>query len=548
MRILFRKPKFIAETTFVENSLVAPLPLKRFNSRTRTWNIPNMRKNCEYMLENLREYMDEDAIVVAEQTKQKAQIKYKPFPTWYNFKTKPFDHQRRALDFAYGLDRHAFFMEMGTGKTKTAIDLITAHMLEGRFNTWIVFCPNSVRHNWAREIKTHCPITPDILVIESGKKVKHSEKPLKVVIVGIESLSGKHRGGTAYTNLVDVVAGEKYAVTLDESHLCKNPDANRSRNVKEIAYGAIVVNVMTGSPVTQGLLDLYMPFDILDPDILGFGSYFAFRSRYAIMGGYENREVIGYQNQDELMDTIKPYTFQCKKEEVLDLPPKVYSTRSVQMTKDQKRVYKEINKEMESIIHQNGESIEVFVEQVLAKYTMLQQVSGGFINHTTGDGERVTTNLVEPKNNPKILELIDILNQNPDRYVIVWAKFRREIADIIGALNGQGIKSVEYHGGLSADQREVNLELFTRGQARVFVANQQTGGTGLTLNVADLVVYYSNSLKLSDRMQSEDRCHRIGQDKSVLYVDLVAEGSKDSQIMEVLRDKMDIADYVRNYI
>lgn len=548
MKISFQKTRFVIEASFRENSLVAALPTKRFNSRTRLWHVPNMRKNCEFMLENLRVYMTEEAAVVAEQTRQKSKIKYKPFPTWYNFKTKPFEHQRRALDFAYGLDTHAFFMEMGTGKTKTSIDLMTAHMLEGRFNTWVVFCPNSVRHNWAREIKIHCPVSPEVVVIESGKKVKVGGNPLKVIVVGIESLSGKYRGGTAFVNLVGLIAGNKYAVTLDESHLCKNPDANRSRNVRDLAHGAVVRNVMTGSPVTQGLLDLYMPFDILDPDILGFGSYFAFRSRYAIMGGYENREIVGYQNQDELMDTIKPYTFQCKKEEVLDLPPKVYSVRTVEMTKDQKRVYKEINKEMESIVHKDGQSIEVFVEQVLAKYTMLQQVSGGFINHTDEDGKRITTTLVEPKQNPKIKELLSVLDQNPDRFVIVWAKFRKEISDIVTCLNEQGVKSVEYHGGLSADQREENLKLFTEGKVRVFVANQQTGGTGLTLNIADLVVYYSNSLKLSDRMQSEDRCHRIGQDKSVLYVDLVAGGSKDGQIMDVLRDKMDIAEYVRNYV
>lgn len=548
MKIDYVRGKFQIEATFQENALIAGLPLKRFNSRTRVWHVPNMRRNCDYMVENLRKYMTEEAAVIAEQSRQKVKAKYVPFPGWYKFKTPPFDHQRQALDFAYGVDRHAFFMEMGTGKTKTSIDLMTAHMLAGRFSTWVVFCPNSVRHNWAREIEAHCPVSPGVVVVESGKKAKIDDNPLQVIIVGLESLSSKYRGGTAYQTLVDLIGGKKYAVTVDESHLCKNHDANRSRNVRDIASGAVVCNIMTGSPVTQGLLDLYMPFEILDPQILGFGSFFAFKNRYAIMGGYENREVIGYQNQDELMTTIKPFVFQCKKEEVLDLPPKVYSVREVEMTAEQKRVYKEINKEMESIVHRDGQSIEIYVDQVLAKYTMLQQISGGFINHRDEEGKKSTTMLVEPHKNPKIQELINILEQNPNKFVIVWAKFRTEINQIVQELHRCGITSVEYHGGISSEDREENLKLFNGGKARVFVANQQTGGTGLTLNISDLVIYYSNSLKLADRMQSEDRCHRIGQDKSVLYVDLVAGGSKDSRIMSVLRDKMDIAEYVRSNI
>jgi SNF2 family DNA or RNA helicase len=545
MKITLERNKFVIECGFEENQLIAALPMKRFNSRSRKWAVPKVRKACEFMLEHLRRYMDEKALVVAEQVVQLKQVQYIPFPKDYKFKTKPFSHQMQALNYAYGLDRHAFFMEMGTGKTKTAIDLMSAHILAGRFDTWVVFCPNSIRFNWMHEIEIHCPLDVGVVVIQSGRKVKAPDKKLKVVIVGIESMSSKYKGGSAYDAMLDIIGGERYAVTLDESHLCKNPDANRARNIKHIASCAVVANIMTGSPVTQGLLDLYMPFDILDPDILGFGSYFAFKSRYAIMGGYENREVIGYQNQDELMDTIKPFTFQCKKEDVLDLPEKTFSVRTVSMTKEQKKFYKEIDKEMESMIHNGTESVEVFVDQVLAKYTMLQQISGGFINHDT-DGGRKTSVIVQPDKNPKIMELLELVRQNVGGDVIVWAKFRREIADIVQVLKSSGIECVEYHGGLSSDEREESLKRFTSGPAKVFVANQQTGGTGLTLNNANLVIYYSNSLKLSDRMQSEDRCHRIGQDKNVLYVDIVAEGSKDAHIMNILRSKMDVAEYVRS--
>ncbi len=546
MKISFDKNRFLVECNFAENALVAPIPTKRFNSRTRSWHVPNVRKNCEYMLDNLRVHMDEQAAQMADLTIKKASVKYLPFPSEYAFKTQPYQHQREALDFAYGLDRLAFFMEMGTGKTKTSIDLFSAHMLDGKFSTWVVFCPNAVRRSWMNEIRIHSPIDVEVVIVESGKTlILGGTKPC-VIVVGLESLSGKFRGGTAFDSLINLIGGKKYGVTVDESHLCKNPDANRSKNVDLITKGAVVANVMTGTPVTQGLLDLYMQFEILNPDILGFGSYFAFRSRYAVMGGYENREVVGYQNQDELMRAIKPFSFFCRKEDVLDLPPKVYSARHVEMSPEQSKAFKEINKEMETIINNKGQDVEVFVDQVLAKYTILQQISGGFLNHKDIDGVRHTTHLVEPEKNPKIRELLEILEQNPDRSVIVWAKFRQEIHDITQVLKKRKITCCEYHGGVSDAERNENMLRFNSGEFRVFVSNQQTGGTGLTLNRADLVVYFSNSLKLSERLQSEDRNHRIGQSKSVLYIDLIAEKSRDLEIVNILKNKMDIAEYVRS--
>jgi len=563
--------KFEIECTFAENSLIAGLPSKRFQARRRIWQATALSRNAEFMLSDprIKQAMTPDAVAVAEKSVNRVKIRREPFPAWYRFKTQPFKHQQQALDHVWGLERHALFMEMGTGKTKVAIDLNAARMMEGSIDTLVVFCPNAIRDNWADEWATHSPLQ-DIPALIVGDLTKSKKQALvtrasglerSVIVVGMESLQQKRRGGSAWDTLLEMVGGRKYAVVVDESHLAKNPDANRSKNVEDIAGNAQFCGIMTGSPIAQGILDLYQQFQILDPDIIGIGDYFSFRSRYAEMGGFENRQVIGYNNVEELMGLVKPYVFQCTKKEALDLPEKLYTRRIVKMTKEQEKVYREIDKESETMISDavsRGTPFELVVEQVLAKYNALQQVTGGFVNYDdilevdefggTVDKVRKSAWLVEPERNPKVKELMAIAEEHGDKPIIVWAKFRNEIEIIVNALRAKyGPDSVaEYHGGISREDRKASMAGFKEGRHRFFVANQQTGGTGLTINEANVVVYFSNSLKLVERLQSEDRNHRIGQKNDVLYIDLVCQGTKDVDVMQAIRDKKDVADYVRD--
>ena len=570
MEITYNKvaKKFSIDCSFRENHLISDIPNKRFQKRIKLWHAPVLSRNAEHMLSKLRQYMDKESIEIAEEVVSRRKVRQEDFPSWYRFKTKPYKHQINALNHSWALDAHAYFMEMGTGKTKTAIDLHSARFMTAAMDAWVVFCPNALRDNWADEIKIHSPLSDIpvfVLADLTDSKVRNMTKAAEkaerfIVVVGMESMQQTLRGGSAWKALMGMIGDRKYAVTIDESHNVKNPDANRSRNVEAFAEYAVSRGIMTGTPIAQGILDLYMPFQILDPNIIGIGDYYSFRNRYAEFGGYENREIIGYRNVEELMSAIKPYVFQCTKEEALDLPEKIYMRRAVQMSKEQERIYKELHKESEAMIQdmkRSGKSVEVIAESVITKYGMLQQITGGFLNYKEEVGDedtmevvRRTTWLVEPANNPKIRELINIAEENPDKKIIVWAKYRSEIAMIVEALKDKyGDVVSEYHGGISNkpgnDQRKTNLIEFKSGKNRFFVANQQTGGTGLTINESNLVVYYSNSLKLVDRMQSEDRNHRIGQDKGVVYIDLVCTGTKDEDVLTAIRDKKDVADYVK---
>jgi SNF2 family DNA or RNA helicase len=575
MEITYNKTakKFSIDCSFRENHLISDIPNKRFQKRIKLWHAPVLSRNADHMLTNLRQYMTPEAVAIAEDVVSRKKVRQEDFPSWYRFKTKPYDHQIKALNHSWALDTSAYFMEMGTGKTKTAIDLHAARFMTAVIDVWVVFCPNALRDNWADEIKIHSPLTDipvfviaDMTEAKTRNMIKSAEQSERfVVVVGMESMQQTLRGGSAWKTLMGMVGDRKYALTVDESHNIKNPDANRSRNVEAFAEYAQSKLIMTGSPIAQGILDLYMPFQVLDPNIIGIGDYYSFKNRYAEFGGYENREIVGYRNVEELMSAIRPYVFQCTKEEALDLPEKIYMRRSIQMSKEQERVYKELHKESEAMIQdmkRSGKSVEVIAESVITKYGMLQQVTGGFLNYKEevecGDEEddiftkaiKRTTWLVEPLHNPKIKEVIDIAEENPDKKIIIWAKFRTEIAMIVEALRAKyGDVVSEYHGGVSNkpsnDLRKANLIEFKTGKNRFFVANQQTGGTGLTINESNLVVYYSNSLKLVDRMQSEDRNHRIGQDKGVVYIDLVCTGTKDEDVLTAIRNKKDVADYVK---
>lgn len=557
---------------FAENSVIADLPNRKWQRSMKHWRCNCLAQNVNFLMEKIVSNILPTSCFTTHALEKIRELHKQsvppcdnlPFPNWYPFKTKPFQHQLAALNQLWGIDRHAIFGEMGTGKTKIAIDLNCARLMIDTIDCWVVCCPNSIRDNWVDELSVHSPVDVTTLVITSLTKPKSQQlidaafrSRQLIVIVGMESLSSSYKDGSAYNTLAAIISKRLYSITVDESHYIKNPDANRSRNIEHLAKSARYCEIMTGTPIAQGILDLYQQFQTVNPNIIGIGDHFSFRNRYAQMGGYENRQVIGYKNVDELMSIIKPFVFQCTKQEVLDLPEQLYSKRVVEMTKEQSHTYKEISKGFEVVIADllgEGADVTVVADQILTQYNALQQITGGFINYDDmGEDDynqkrtRKTAWLVEPSKNPKIRELVNIVEEHYPRPLIIWAKFRNEIAAIVEVLKHHyGDTSVaEYHGGVDNDQRKTNILNFKSGNCKFFVANQLVGGTGLTINEANVVVYFSNSLKLVERIQSEARNHRIGQKHDVLYIDLLCKGTVDFDIMRAIKSKMDVANYVR---
>lgn len=360
---------------------------------------------------------------------------------------------------------------------------------------------------------------------------------------------------------------ERFALThshmqvVDEGHNIKSHESNRTVNITLLGHMAKYKLFMTGTPILQGLLDLYAYFEYLNPNIIGIGDFYSFRNRYAILSEDGYKRVVSYDNVEELLSAVQPYIYQVKKSECLDLPDKVYTTRVVKLSTAQQEVYDAIKKIK---LYEKGD-VKVVIDNALQKYSALQTIVGGFINYDkavvgpfslpvldeegNAKTERTTMPIVDWKGNPKIKELLSCLAEIDDsESVIIWAVHTYEIRDIRDALEhryGDGCVA-EFHGGVSPEQRENNKRDFNSRRKRFWLANQAAGGVGLTLNEAAYVFYMSNTFKLKDRLQSEDRNHRIGQTRSVLYTTIVAANTVDIDIMRSIHDKKDFADWVRD--
>jgi SNF2 family DNA or RNA helicase len=419
----------------------------------------------------------------------------------------------------------------------------------------LIACPVSIRSNWVDELKIHLPGEYEIVVCDTTSKksrqaiedfMVQSTDKLKIMIVGIESMSAQWKKGRAFEYAYRFMLSHTIEMVVDEGHLIKNHDANRSKNCVVLGRLAKKRLLMTGTPIAQGPMDLYMQFEYLNPEIIGVGDFYSFRNRYAIMGGYENREIVGYDHMSELMELIKPWVFQCTKKETLDLPEKLYTKRIIQMTTEQRKLYNKIKKDRIAELPVSQDATLV-AENVLVMYTALQQITGGFISYYREDGEkRIRETEQLPGKNPKVTELMEVIAETPDQPMIIWARYKYEIKQIMEALSAAKLAAVEYHGDIPiGEARDEQVKKFKSGKAQYIVATQDTGGVGNTWNEAHTVVYFSNSFKLIDRKQSEDRCHRIGQTNNVLYIDLVVENSVDESIIEAIKNKQDLATFVQ---
>ena len=332
------------------------------------------------------------------------------------------------------------------------------------------------------------------------------------------------------------VRGTPFLLAIDESTTIKNPKAKRTKALVALGKSASFRRILTGSPVTKSPMDLYSQCEFMDKRLLGFDSYFSFQGRYAItrtqrMGSHSFQQIVGYRNLDELSSRLETFSYRVTKEEALDLPDKIYTTREVSLTDDQHRHYMSL-KEAAIAVLEDGELVSA--PAVMTQLLRLQQVLCGHLMSDDGELVEIPTNRLSA-----LLATVEEM----DGKVIIWSRFRYDIKAIVATLaKTYGADSVvSYFGDTTDEQRQNAIASFQFGDARFFVANPQTAGYGLTLTAATNVIYYANDFNLETRIQSEDRCHRIGQKKSVTYVDLVTRNSIDEHIVRTLRAKIDLS-------
>ena len=465
----------------------------------------------------------------------------------YKFKLKPYKHQLTALEKSWNKETYAYFMEMGTGKTKVLIDNMSMLYDKGKIDSALIIAPKGVVKTWyEQELPTHLPdhIENVTVLWQSNINKKQQEKleslfeietALHILIMNVEALSTEK--GVKFAQ--KFMNSHKTLMAIDESTTIKTPTAKRTKNIIRLGDMAKYRRIMTGSPVTKNPLDLYTQCEFLDPYLLDFASYYAFRNRYAIMKtmnvrGRSIQIVHKFQNLNELSDLVKKFSYRVLKEDCLDLPPKNFIKRHITLTPDQFKVYQQMKKEAISTL--NGKVSSTMT--VLTQLMRLHQITCG--HFTADDG---TTQLLP---NNRVTELMNILEETEGK-AIIWANYQRDITQIIEHITKQyGPGSVvDYYGLTPQDERQDNIRKFQNGdECRFLVGTPQTGGYGITLTKANTVVYFSNGYDLEKRLQSEDRAHRIGQDKTVTYVDLICEDTVDEKIVKALRNKINIASEV----
>ena len=465
----------------------------------------------------------------------------------YRFKTKPFKHQLLALEKSWSKQAWAWFMEMGTGKTKVCIDNIAMLYDRGKIDRALVIAPNGIKRNWRNELSIHMPdhVEYRVAVWSASPKKKEKEEldqlsviseQLSVLIMNIEALSTPR--GVDFARSF-IFSGSCFMV-VDESTTIKNHSARRTKNIMKIANLAKYRRIMTGSPVTKSPLDLYSQIQFLGGWFIEQSNYYAFRARYAVIqqrnvGSHSFQHVVSYQRLDELTAILREFSTRILKADCLDLPDKLYTKRTVAMTPEQLKAYVEMKRAAITFFEDNP----MTAASVLTQMIRLHQITCGHVK--TDDGE------VRPLKNNRMKELLQVLAET-DGKVIIWAVYRHDIQTIEKEIaNEYGRESVaSYYGDTKDNIRQSIVDDFmvAGSDLRFFIGNPKTGGYGLTLTSSHTVVYYSNDYSLEVRMQSEDRAHRIGQKEKVTYVDLIAEGTIDEKIVSALNSKIDLASKV----
>lgn len=474
-------------------------------------------------------------------------------------KTQGMAHQLQAVQRMVGRRTYALFMEQGTGKTWTLLADAERLYAKGTIDGVLVIAPNGVHTNWVkREIPTHMEGAIIARHWRSGPSAKHlrwveeifapradgEPVPLRVLAVNIDAVVTK--GG--YDICERFLMATRAVIIVDESSRIKNPDAARTKALMRLRHLASGARIASGTPVTNKPVDVFAQMEFLESGLLGTTSYRAFVAEYAdllpathtMMQGMVRRnpraafaQVVArnsdgsprWRNLDKLQKLLEPHSFRVLKRDCLDLPEKIYKTISFELDPKQRRAYDKMAEEQRIELE---DRTELPVSE-LAALIKLQQITSGFVN--TPMGIRYVS-----EDNPRLRALMDAIEDVEGKF-IVWARFREELDAVADALMDAGVTCVQYHGGIGRDAREAAVDEFQNGEARAFVGQPQSGGIGLTLTAAETVFYFSNDFNLETRLQSEDRAHRIGTRRNVVYIDLAADDTIDEAISRNLQRK-----------
>ena len=479
-------------------------------------------------------------------------------------KTIGMPHQQEALRRMNGREHFALFMEQGTGKTWTLLADAERLYRAGEIDAMLVLAPNGVHLNWAlREIPAHLEVEAMVAAWDSGmgKRRRASVEallrprdvdevaPFRILAMSWEAICTKD-GFAFATRFLNAT---RAMIAADESHRIKTPTSLTHKRALLLRSRAKIARIATGTPITNAPLDVFGQMEFLESGLLGTTSRRAFIAEYsellaadhpmlrnivqrnprAAMAQIVARNSDGsprYRNLDKLQRLVAPHAYRVLKRECLSLPEKIYQQALFELPAGLRSKYDEMEADFRITLADDT----VATVSKLAAMTKLQQITSCFV---ILEGE---PRILDAGKNPRLATFMDVV-EGLDGPFIVWAKFREELAQVATALRRAGITAVEYHGDIGRDDRNAAVDAFQSGTARAFVGQPKAGGVGLTLTAAETVIYFSNDYNMGVRVQSEDRAHRIGTRRNVVYIDIVARDTIDSAISRALQRKSSMA-------
>ena len=477
---------------------------RRYMPADKTWKAPITLDNCQYLIDH-----GHDTAIVRDALDRINAPRVAPDMDCIDWgAVTPFNHQRIGTSHLLQHDAWALFFEQGCGKTLCAVK-----MLEKTGIRALIVCPKTVMRSWQNEFAKYSTIVP-VLVEGSAAKRGAALRSAHVAIVNYDVLA-KH---------IDDINFD--CVIYDESQFLKSGKAQRTKAAGAIAAKASKRYLLTGTPIANNAADIFSQYKILDSQIFGT-SFYSFRSKY-----FENRGryfpdwQIKAGSIEAIKEKIQMRSYRVLKADVLDLPEKLYQTQYIEMQPEQRRIYKQLEKEL---IAEIGD-VTISINYLLPKLMKLNQVASGFIIDTNGGGQTVE---IEHDKLHTLRQIID----DYSGAVVVFCLFRHDIDAILSIYPD----AVHIDGAVSADQRQIAIDMIETGVKRLIVLQEQAGSVGITLVKPHLCIFYSHSYSLLNRLQAEDRLHRIGQKNPVLILDLITENTIECDIMEAINCKRNLA-------
>lgn len=552
MKITVLNGKFAISCSYMENDRVMALPKRTFKKAFKMWAVDPCYDNAVVLLDQFQGEMSPEAISLAKG------IVGSITPPEIVGEVHPraleglLPHQQEAIRRAFSEVGYAILHRPRCRKTATTIRLANARSLAGQIEKLVVLCPNSIKSVWADEFEKRSIVPYDLHVLDSRKKAAYEKwvsGPYSNLRVLVSSIEGMSAGATR--DLVEKFignSGPRTMMAVDESTRIKNHKSTRTASIWELGEKCGYRNILTGSEITRTPSDLFAQFRFLGVHCLGFDSFYPFRNRYVLMGGFESKKEIGCKNVPELMAKVTKFAHLVKTSDIVNLPEKTFSRRMIDPTPEQKGYIKQLKDEMMAATP-SGE--EVSVSTAMTAMLRAQQIAGGFFPDVEVNEDGTTTTTMIPlKKNPKLDELMEIVSEETGK-VVIWARFRPEIIAIRDAITkAYGPESVvTFYGDNSLDERrEARLAFQGDPAVRFFVGNPQVGSMGLELSAASTMIYYSMDFQYESRVQSLERATNLDRGVGVGIIDLTLDVKPDRAIMEATSQKKDISEWVQDAI